>query len=427
MTPKDWRMVRLAEIADYKAGRTPSRDRPDYWREDSGSVPWVAISDMKEFETLRTTKERISETAFQQVFRGIKVPAGALIMSFKLTIGRVATLGIDACHNEAIISINPKGEVDQRFLAYALSQVDYDSLQDRQIKGNTLNQEKLDRIGISLPPFDEQSHIANILDHFRDGISLQDQSLDAAQDLKRAAMRDLFTRGLRGEAQKETEIGLVPESWDVMSCEDGVEAITVGVVVKPASYYVQSGIPAFRSLNVKEDRIDASNLVYFSERDSEISLAKSRLRTGDVLVVRTGYPGTSCVVPPEFEGANCIDLVIVRPKQHVIRGEFLSRYLNSESGRAQALSNSHGLAQQHLNVGAVRRLRIPVPPTIDEQRDIVTILDTIDQKIDLHRRKRAVLDDLFKALLHKLMTGEIRVADLDLSALASTTSADAAA
>lgn len=56
-------------------------------------------------------------------------------------------------------------------------------------------------------------------------------------------------------------------------------------------------------------------------------------------------------------------------------------------------------------------------PTLDEQREIVAILDATDHKIDLHRRKRVLLDDLFKALLHELMTGEIRVADLDLSAL----------
>jgi type I restriction enzyme S subunit len=54
---------------------------------------------------------------------------------------------------------------------------------------------------------------------------------------------------------------------------------------------------------------------------------------------------------------------------------------------------------------------------MDEQREIVAVLDAIDRKIDLHRRKRAVLDELFKALLHKLMTGEIRVSGLDLSAL----------
>src|SRR5256885_2239186 len=122
MTPSDWKSVRLAEIADYKAGRTPARARPEYWQPEGDGVPWVAIGDMSEFGTISKTKERISAKAFQHVFRGTKVPAGTLIMSFKLTIGRVATLGVDACHNEAIISIYPNNEVDQRFLGYFLSQ-----------------------------------------------------------------------------------------------------------------------------------------------------------------------------------------------------------------------------------------------------------------------------------------------------------------
>jgi type I restriction enzyme S subunit len=70
----------------------------------------------------------------------------------------------------------------------------------------------------------------------------------------------------------------------------------------------------------------------------------------------------------------------------------------------------------HLNLGYLRDFRIPCP-AVEEQREIVNMLDAIDRKIDLHRRKRAVLNDLFKMLLHKLMTGEICVADLNLSAL----------
>lgn len=313
------------------------------------------------------------------------------------------------------------GEVEPRFYVYFLQSA-FTQLGIFEGAGNkttipNLSRNRLAALEVPHPPLSEQRDISTALARVREAIKTHDRTAETAQELKRAAMRTLFTRGLRGEAQKETEIGLVPESWDVVECENAAEAITVGVVVKPASYYTSSGVPAFRSLNIKEDRLDASSLVFFSERDNDTILSKSKLRAGDVLVVRTGYPGTSCVVPEEFDGANCIDLVIIRPKQDIVQGQFLSRFLNSGFGKSQALSNSHGLAQQHLNVGAVRRLKVPAPPTRDEQLEIVAILDAIDRKIDLHRRKRAVLDELFKALLHKLMTGEIRVADLDLSAI----------
>lgn len=418
--PESWTVEPFSQVARYAAGRTPARANPVYWAKGADQVPWVAISDMEEYGTITETAESVSAVAYRDVFRERIVPAGTLLMSFKLTIGRVATLGVHACHNEAIISIYPREGVDQRYLGYFLSHVDYSDHQDRQIKGNTLNQSKIDSIQVVLPPAKEQARIADVLDRCRLGINIERAAETRAQQLKRAVMRELFTRGLRDEAQKDTEIGPVPESWGVSVCEDLAQDITVGVVVKPASYYVLSGVPAFRSLNVREDRIDASHLVYFSVDDNDTALSKSKLRTGDVLVVRTGYPGTSCVVPPEFDGANCIDLVIVRPNEVQVTGRFLSRFFNSEQGRSQALSNSHGLAQKHLNVGAVRQIKIPVPPTLDEQREIVTILDAIDRKIEVHRQKRQVLDELFRALLHKLMTGEIAVSNLDQSVLSLT-------
>lgn len=269
----------------------------------------------------------------------------------------------------------------------------------------------------ALPEFalDEQAKIANLIWAVYRTIAANEATSKSGEELKRAAMRTLFTRGLRGEVQKDTELGPLPESWTVAECEDLADAITVGVVVRPASYYVDKGVPALRSLNIKEDRIDTSSLVYFSSKDNDTVLSKSRLKSGDVLVVRTGYPGTSCVVPEALNGANCIDLVIVKPKTTRVKSEYLSRFLNSDVGKSQALTNSHGLAQQHLNVGAVRRLRIPLPPTLEEQREVVAVLEAIDRKFDLHRRKRVALDNLFSALLEKLVTGDIRVGDLDLS------------
>ncbi|MCS6877649.1 MAG: restriction endonuclease subunit S [Geminicoccaceae bacterium] len=92
---------------------------------------------------------------------------------------------------------------------------------------------------------------------------------------------------------------------------------------------------------------------------------------------------------------------------HYMQGHVYWEYIDCNKG---------GRSKSGINIAVLTSLPI-VLPSVDEQREIVAILDAIDRKIDLHRRKRAVLDELFKALLHKLMTGEIRVADLDLSAL----------
>ncbi len=100
---------------------------------------------------------------------------------------------------------------------------------------------------------------------------------------------------------------------------------------------------------------------------------------------------------------------------------FAAHFYGSELGTSIVAGRATPAAdgKYNLNTGTIDSLPLPLPPTVDEQREIVAVLDAIDRKIDLHRRKRAVLDELFKALLHKLMTGEIRVSDLDLSALSS--------
>jgi type I restriction enzyme S subunit len=219
-------------------------------------------------------------------------------------------------------------------------------------------------------------------------------------------MEHLFTHGTRGEPTKQTEIGEMPESWKVFSFQELCEKVTVGVVVRPSSYYVSSGVPAFRSFNIREDRIDAKDLVFFSHDDNETVLSKSKIKMGDVLIVRTGYTGTAAVVPEEYDGANCIDLVIARPNSSIVESKYLSRYLNSSEGKRQAIASEIGLAQKHLNVGAVNRILVPLPST-SEQFEIAAILEALDNMIAVIDHEAHLLDELFRAMLEELMSGRI--------------------
>jgi len=299
---------------------------------------------------------------------------------------------------------------DARFFFYAALALNIPS------RGYNRHYTLLKDKSLPCPELDEQRQIAAVLSGLERAIERQERLVALTAELKNALAQKLFTEGTRGLSLKRTEIGLVPESWVLKRCDELCRTISVGVVVKPRSYYrVDGNVPAFRSLNVREDRLVADDLVYFSNADNDGALSKSKLSAGDVLIVRTGYPGTSCVVPKEFDGANCIDIIFARPTPH-IESEYLSRFLNSSAGKAQATASSHGLAQQHLNVGAVKRILVPLP-TLDEQREIAEILATVDRKADGHTRLLQSFGSLFRTLLDQLMTGQIRVRDVDLSAL----------
>lgn len=212
MTTADikWQGAKLAEIATFTSGRTPSRADPNFWRADAGAgVPWVTIADMKPFATIMRTSERVSPIAFERVFGGRLVSAGTLLMSYKLTIGRVAWLGTDAVHNEAIAAIYPSAEVDSEYLGFYLSQIDYSLYQDRAVKGDTLNLAKLARLDIQFPPLHQQKEIARSLRRVRDALTIADQ--------ERTTLEALFA-SLRGqllsipEALRAVGVGLADDT-----------------------------------------------------------------------------------------------------------------------------------------------------------------------------------------------------------------------
>lgn len=206
---------------------------------------------------------------------------------------------------------------------------------------------------------------------------------------------------------------MVPKGWLLCSAEDICESISVGIVIQPSKYYVSSseGIRAFRSANVREGVINDSDWVYLSKEGHELN-RKSQLLEGDVLIVRTGYPGTACVVTKDYEGSNAIDIVIARPDINKVMSEYLCFYTNSEIGKAQVLNLQGGMAQKHLNVGAYKELKVKLPPH-PEQRKIAQILSTWDKAIATTERLLANKQQQKKALMQRLLTGKQRFAGFE--------------
>jgi type I restriction enzyme S subunit len=150
-------------------------------------------------------------------------------------------------------------------------------------------------------------------------------------------------------------------------------------------------------MNIEPFRINKDDLKYISP-EFHAKIKKSRLRAGDVVIVRTGDPGTAAVVPEWMHDGNCSDLVIARPGPGV-DAAFLCYYVNAVTHH---IVNEHvvGAVQQHFNVGSAKSLKLPLPP-LPEQRAIARVLGGLDDKIELNRRMNRTLEDLARGLFRE--------------------------
>ncbi|MGF2082574.1 restriction endonuclease subunit S [Enterococcus casseliflavus] len=165
--PSTWEYARFKDIVSYYMGKTPPRSANEYWGDD---IPWVSIADMPANGIITSTKEHVSHEA-KKLFKDKISPAGTLLMSFKLTVGRVSLLGIEATHNEAIISIFPYADTDESLKMYLfkfLPQIANGGDSKDAIKGTTLNSQSVNNLLIPMPPLEEQSRIIQEVAKFED-------------------------------------------------------------------------------------------------------------------------------------------------------------------------------------------------------------------------------------------------------------------
>jgi len=161
--PDSWRWARLKEVSDFAAGRTPPTKDATYWSPGGGHA-WVSIGDMPEGGEVTTTRRRVTNKAVAKIFRQDPDPPGTILMSFKLTIGKVARLAVPAFHNEAIVSISTPFDVMGEYLFRTLPLLTKGGLSKAAIMGDTLNKTSLTNLLIPVPPLAEQNRIVEKAD-----------------------------------------------------------------------------------------------------------------------------------------------------------------------------------------------------------------------------------------------------------------------
>lgn len=264
-----------------------------------------------------------------------------------------------------------------------------------------ITQDVVKNLEIPIPPLPEQERIvARIEELF--------SQLDAGVETLKKTKARLAV--YRQAVLKEAFESVIPES-DTCNVEDVCKDIKVGIVIKPAQYYTSAdvGVRAFRSANVREFAVNDSDWVYLTKAGHEANL-RSEIHTGDVLVVRSGYPGTACVVPPTYNGCNAIDILIAVPYAEKILPEYLCAYTNSPLGKRIIQEKKRGVAQAHFNVSGYSKTPIIVP-CLETQKRVVaeidsrlSLCDSIEQTVDAalqqaEAMRQSILKDAFKGEL----------------------------
>lgn len=390
--PKGWKWTTLDEVVSIEnKAVTPNEIEGRYKQfvglenieKDTGRL--IAISE--------SSNETIKSNKF--VFDSDSILYGKL----RPYLNKVLLPNFDGICSTDIIVLKPKlSKIDRHFLgAWMRHPIFVKEANNRSTGANLprINPNVLIGMNIPVPPLDTQRKIVAILDKAEETKRLRAQANELTQKLLQSVFLEMFGDPLKNE-----------KGMRIVNLQEICEEITVGIVVKPASYYVKEGVPTFRSLNIKPNKLVPDNLVFVSSSDNDTVLSKSKLHGGDVLAVRTGYPGTACVVPDGYEGANCIDLIIMRPNKALVNCHYLSYFLNSAYGKAQSLAGNTGLAQQHLNISKLRRIQIPLPP-LSMQNQFALSVEQVVGFLDQQQSSTTLVVSLFDTLMASAFNGEL--------------------
>ena len=305
-------------------------------------------------------------------------------------------------------------EEDLDFIFYVLKGSLAEAL-NKVVSGSTMpyiRKGDLERFPIPLPPLPEQKKIAHILSTVQRAIEAQERIIQTTTELKKTLMHKLFTEGLRNEPQKQTEIGPVPESWEVVPLGDVLLIAQYGMSVKgnPEGHY-----PILRMTNQINGQIMANKLQFVEINAPDFQ--KFKVERGDILFNRTNsleLVGRTAIHDIDGDYVFASYLIRLRTDGTKLNPFFLNLHFNRDETQVLLKSIATRAVSQS-NISATRLKGFPVPlPKLPDQAEIVECVAAFDAKIDLHRTKLTALQDLFRTLLHELMTANIRVHDLNL-------------
>jgi type I restriction enzyme S subunit len=342
-------------------------------------------------------------------------------------LDKAALAEFDGVCSTDILALKPMASLDSAFLSYLVHTRRFIEEAVRSTGGVNLPRTSWNALSVAvfpLPPLAEQRAIARILRAAQHAIAARRREVTLERERKAALMQRLFTHGVRGEPTKQTEIGEMPQSWQVVRLGE-IADVAYGLTVNETRRKCLRTAPYLTVANVTRGalRLDEVKQIGMLDGDSE----RFRVHKGDVLLVEgNGNPkllGSAAIWRDELPFAlHQNHLIRARPNQDAICSSWLAEYINGDDGRAQLLGRSKtSSGLQSINSRVVSDLSIPLP-SLSEQREIADILAACDTHIAALEREISLHEELFRALLEELMSGRISalplVEEIDIEASA---------
>lgn len=397
---QEWKEDKLGELAIYQNGNSFSKSQ---WSDEG--YPIIRIQNL--------TGEQEEFNHFDgDLDEKYRVKDGDILLAWSGTIDLFQWEGEDAALNQHIYRVDTEDGINDIFFQFKLEEViprlialSHGSTMKHVRKADLVN------LDVEIPSdIDEQRRIASVLYNVDQAISKTEEIIEQTQRVKKGLMQDFFTEGYYShEEYQETRLGKIPANWNMIPAKELCEEITVGIVSGSTDHYCgKEGVPFVRNQDINPTGIEAEEPKFISKEFHEQN-KKSELREGDVVTVRTGQPGTSCVVGKEYEGANSFSTIISRPKDST-NEKYYSKFVNSDKALQFIDSWKAGGVQDNFNIGVMRKLPVPYPPE-DEQEKIVESVEAVQEKIQNHKEEKEQLQRLKKGLMQDLLTGSVRTGE----------------
>jgi len=402
-----WEIKRLDDLCQIELGKTPYRADKSFWdTEKKTDNVWLSIADLlnTDGDVVSDSKEYITDKA-AKISKVVK--KGTLLLSFKLTLGRLAFAGRDLFTNEAIAALSIKDEkvIDKYFLYQFLSLYDWNAATegDVKVKGKTLNKAKLKEIEVHFPKsLPEQQRIVSILDEAFAAIAKA--KANAEQNLKNA--KELFESYLQGVFENG--------NWEMKTIQE-ITKVVNGYAFASKDFKPTNTIKSVKITNVgvKEFVEEADN--YLPEKFKE-TLKDFQVREGNIVIALTRTIISAglkvAVVPESYDGALVNQRVAALvPNEKLVNQNFLYYFLTTSGVAKYVLAHVNTLMQPNLSINDLKNLPVPCPP-LKEQQTIVRQLDALraeTQKLEaVYQKKIADLEELKKSILQKAFAGELR-------------------